>query len=287
MVSFADDVPRPRGWTDSELCCYKYVDDFIGVEKLFTGAGLHTFSQNKTKIAVRAKRSENFYNVVTTNANQIGMRVNLKKTQMLTISAALHSDVESYVKIDQTIIHSQNTLKILGFQFGSRPDIGVQVETMSRKFRRRVWILRHLKKASIPQIHLVKLYLSLVLPVLDYTSVVYHSMLSLTQEAELENLQKLALKVIYGVTGISYVQLLEWAGIGTLKERRLRLIDKFLAKTLKHPTYKNWFPTRNFVHHDLRSERVYEEKYARTKRLYQSPFYFYRRRLNSIAISSK
>ena len=211
------------------------------------------------------------------------MSVNLNKTQMLCTSSALHANVQSYVKLDSTIITSQNSLKILGFHFGQKPTIDIQVEEMSRKFRRRVWILRHLKKAGIPHADLVKLYMSLVLPVLDYSAVVYHSMLSLTQEAELESLQKLALKFIYGVTGVSYDVLLSKAGIQTLKERRLRLVDKFILKSVEHPIYTNWFPTRNFIHYDLRHEKIYEERRTRTNRLYKSPLYFFRRRLNHIS----
>ena len=72
---------------------------------------------------------------------------------------------------------------------------------ISLKFRQRVWVLRHLKKADIPEDDLVQLYLSLVLPVADYIYVVYHSMFTKTQQHQLEHLQKLAIKIIYGVTG--------------------------------------------------------------------------------------
>ena len=108
-------------------------------------------------------------------------------------------------------------------------------------------------------------------------------MLTATQESELESLQKLALKIVYGVTGVSYESLLEQSGPVTLKERRLKLVDKFILKTSTHPTYSNWFPARDFIHYNLRSEKIYEEKKARTEHLYRSPLYYYRRRLNHIS----
>ena len=210
-------------------------------------------------------------------------RIICPKTVQACISAALHANVDSYIKIDQTIIRSQPTMKILGFIFGSRPTIDAQFDAISLKFRRRVWILRHLKKSGVPTKDLIKLYQSLVLPVLDYTSIVYHSMLSNTQDQKLESLQKLALRIVYSTTTLSYDELLTKSGLTTLRERRICFIDNFLLKAINHPIYSKWFTLKVFTHHDLRKDNIYEEKYARTKCLYQSPLFYYRRRLNHIS----
>ena len=244
--------------------------------------GIRSISSQKMLVDVRATKSEKFYRTVENNASSIGMSVHAKKTQLLCISPSLHSVVNSYIKINGELISDQHELKILGFFFGRKPDVSHQIDSLSLKFRRRVWILRHLKKANIPPTDLVKLYKSLVLPVLDHTSVVYHSMLNHHQITELENLQKLALKIIYGVTGVSYVSLLERSSLPSLAERRLTMVDKFITKTVNNPKYRSWFPHRILSTHDLRSEKIYEEKHARTSRLYKSPLYFYRRRLNYI-----
>ena len=282
LVSVLRTDERPSNWKDQSIKVLKYVDDFLGIEKICVGEGIKSITQHKTQINVRANKSETFYKTVEQNAMNIGMSVNAKKTQMLCILPTLHSTVNSYIKINNELIHDQTELKILGFIFGREPTVGAQIQSISLKFRRRVWVLRHLKKASISQADLIKLYKSLVLPVLDYTSVVYHSMLNQKQELELENLQKLALKVIYGVTGVSYVSLLERSSLPSLKDRRITMLDKFITKLAGNNKYQSWFPLRSITHHDLRSERVYEEKFARTSRLYKSPLYFYRRRLNCI-----
>ena len=282
MITFLHDEPKPRGWVDRPLTVLKYVDDFMGIEKLFTANGIRSISEHKMEVSVRAIKSEAFFSDVEKNAQDVGMSVNAKKTQMLCISAQLHSRINSYIKINNEIVTDQQTLKILGFMFGTKPDVSAHVEVMCKKFRRRVWVLRHLKKANIPVPDLIRLYLSLVLPTLDYSCVVYHSLLSITQSQQLEGLQKLALKIIYGVTGVSYSSLLENSGLSTLSERRLGLVDGFLRKAIKDPRYDEWFPTREFTHHDLRKENIYVEKFARTSRLYNSPLYFYRRRLNNM-----
>ena len=85
------------------------------------------------------------------------------------------------------------------------------------------------KKAAVPQSDLLRLYLVFLVPILDHTSVVYHSMLNQKQTTVLEGLQAFALKTIYGFTK-SYAQLLEDTGIDTLQARRTRLVDNFLEK---------------------------------------------------------
>ena len=89
--------------------------------------------------------------------------------------------------------------------------------------------------------------------------------------------------MIYGYKK-SYEECLEESGLPTLFERRLDLIDSFLKKTVNNERYKDWFPTKDFVHHDMRRERIYVEKFAKTERLYMNPLYFFRRRLNEIEI---
>ena len=80
---------RPPKWKETELKIYKYVDDFLGVEKVCTKEGIMTITQNKTEISTRAKQSEAFYRQVEKDAKEIGMSVNASKTQMLCISPAL------------------------------------------------------------------------------------------------------------------------------------------------------------------------------------------------------
>ena len=283
LTTFDEQLERPEKWKTTDITVLKYVDDFLGIEKIYTGGGFRSISQHKTEILTRALQSERFYRTVEGNATSIGMSVNANKTQLICISPALYSNNNTFVKLHETeIITSQSELKILGFHFGTRPDIIEQIKKISLKFRKRVWVLRHLKKANIPTTDLIKLYQSLILPVLDYTAVTYHSMLSQTQAKLLENLQKLALKIIYGVTGIQYVILLERSGLPTLAERRTKLVDGFIKKAVQNSRYKDWFPTKTFFHHDLRKEQIYIEKYARTSRLYKSPLYYFRRRLNKI-----
>ena len=116
---------------------------------------------------------------------------------------------------------------------------------------------------------------------LDYACVTYHSMLTVDQSKEIEKQQRNSLKVIYG-PNIIYAGMLNLSGLEWLPDRRLRLLDNFAKKAAEDPKYRRWFPPKEFFHRDLRRELFFEEKFARTSRLYNSPLYFMRRRLNQI-----
>ena len=125
---------------------------------------------------------------------------------------------------------------------------------------------------------LLKVYKSTIIPVHDYCSTVYNSSLTLTQSGQLERLQAMALKAIYGFDH-SYHYLLSISGLTSLKARRDERGDRFAQKCAVNPRYATWFP----LHQAARVTRKplrFVETWARTARLYSSPLFHLRRRLN-------
>ena len=143
--------------------------------------------------------------------------------------------------------------------------------------RDRYWVLRHLRRAGFNEGELARVYTTVVRSVLDYCAVVYHPMLTDEQDQELERLQAQALKCIYGYKD-SYATMREKAGVTTHRARRIMLCDKFANKALCNPRFESWFPLRNA--RSGRRKEEYQELQARTDRLFNSPLYYYRRRLN-------
>ena len=179
-----------------------------------------------------------------------------------------------------TATKSSNEMKILGFHFGDKPTVEKHIEEMSKKFRRRLWFVRHLKNAIKSSKELVECYSCFVRPIAEYCSNVFHPMLSKTQTACVENLQFSALKIIFGFDH-SKSKLLELAGIPTLAKRRERLFSKFCQKIYSNPRFnEEWLPTRPFINQELKHQNIIIEKYARTERLFRSPLYTIRSHLN-------
>ena len=277
--------PPPPSWIPVDDVVLKYVDDLISIEKVHTGSSKLVISTARQKSEIIATGCKDFFTRVKEAAEQIGMKMNDGKTQLICVSASTSSDVDSYIRTTTGhTIRSQKSMKQLGFHFGARPTLSEHIEQMKMKFRGRLWLLRHLQKADVPTEDLVKMYKCFLLSILDYASVVYHPLLSGDQANQIEGLQRSALKIIFGFRK-KYSEIMdEQEGVlEYLTDQRQQMVDNFITKTAANPQFADrWFPKRAIVGHDLRRDVFYHEEYARTSRLYNAPIYFYRRRLNQI-----
>ena len=82
-------------------------------------------------------------------------------------------------------------LKVLGFHMDSRPSVHAHVQALRIRMRDTMWALRHLKLAGFTQTELTTVYRTVVQPVLDHCTVVYHSMLTDEQDQVVERLHLL------------------------------------------------------------------------------------------------
>ena len=274
--------------SESDPLVVKYVDDILGAEKLSTASGKCHYSTNTPTCSIYSKKSEHLINHVTESAAELGLKVNNKKTQMICINGNPNLKVSTFI-IDQhnanERVVSSDCMKILGFFFDSRPTVDKHIYKMGRKFKKRLWFLRHLTKAIKSHQELVACYCCFLRPILEYCSYVYHPMLNKTLTAMIESFQYQALKVIFGYN-VKKEDLLEKSGLSTLEERRGGLFKNFCLKIHSTPRFRSqWLKERQFVGHDLRNQMIIEENFARTERLFKSPLFSMRRLLNDILVT--
>ena len=259
-----------------EVTVRKYVDDCVSCEKLNFG-DVQAFGGVKLK---QAKGSQNSFRSITRNAQRKKMVVNEDKTKIICISDAMNYVPRTYIEDNNGLhIYSSTSMRILGFDFSNRPTVHLHVQSIKSRFRRRYWVLYHLRRLGMNNQQLVKVYCSLILPIADYCDFVYHSMLTDEQDEMLENMQVGALRAIFGY-GISGRKLRDMAGVKTLRARRIEHTDKFAAKAAASPTFSKWFPKKTNRRSERGSPEVYVEFYARCNRLKDSPLFYMRRRLN-------
>ena len=75
----------------------KYVDDFIGTEKIYKRNGHFVLSTNKKQTFVHARESQSFFKMVKENSESIGMSVNDNKTQMVCVSSSPNTEIRSVI----------------------------------------------------------------------------------------------------------------------------------------------------------------------------------------------
>ena len=217
-------------------------------------------------------------------AESINMKINAKKTQLLVISPPNGYVHSASFEADGEMIQSVQKMKLVGFTFGCRPDVGEHVRAVEDKVRRKVWMLYKLRAAGIKGDLLYKLYCCYLRAIVEYCSVVYHPMLSRRQAWDLERLQRLAVRICFG-TDEDTDAIMSANAIGTLEERRIRRCDAFLRKAFVHPRFGGkWFPQRDAVPMNLRERRMTEETRATSNRRFNSPLAYLRRRANDIGL---
>ena len=150
------------------------------------------------------------------------MKINNNKTRLLCISAAKSYVPNTFFNTpDGHKIESLESIKVLGFHFDRSPNFRENMRVIQRKFKSRVWALRHLKKNGFNQQELVKVYKTMVHPIVDYCLSVYHDLIAEYDGHELERIQMQAFKCIFGWK-ISYAKLLDISGVELLSSRLYR-----------------------------------------------------------------
>ena len=218
---------------------FKYVDDNISWEKLNFGnvqAALKDGVLTKTK---QAFGTQNGFRSVTSKAKERGMVVNEAKANILCISDALNYRPSTFtLDSENNRIDCSKSVKILGFYFSDRPNVNLHVKMIVKKLRQRYLVLG---KVGFIEEEFAVVYTSALLPIVDYCCPANHSMLTDLQYQLLERAQVGAFRAIYGYER-SATQLREQASVATLRERRVRLTDKFTEKCLTSDRYKKWSP---------------------------------------------
>ena len=269
--------------TGDELRSMVYIDDFNALERLrITNAPSH-ITMGKRQITVNAPQTEMLFEEIQQPAGRIGMKVNNKKTQMVCIHPYSSDSITSYIKAGEQRINSTSELKILGFHFGTEPNAKVHASKLIEKFYNKMWSLRFLKRSGMKKPDLLKVYKTVILPSVEYASVVYHSLIPQYQAEALEAMQKLAMSIIYGKT--RYSLLIENKTIEPLAIRREKAILDFANKASKNERFRaKWFRENQAdqVDRGVRSttRRRYVEANCKTDRMRKNPVQVMIRALN-------
>ena len=274
-------VNEPQTWQPMEPWTLKYVDDVNAGERHYARNAASTFSHVLENKRVHAIECQRIFERILANAGGIGMTINQKKTQFLCISVAIHSEIRSYITLqDSSHLENQDKLTLLGFAFGNRPNVNAHMDLIFKKFNIRVWLIRHLKRSGVPDTDIAAIFASTICSVIEYACPVYGPRLTTTQQGEIEKMQRRILKIIYGHK-ISYKKALKITGLQTMSDRRAKLCEKFTDKSVANQRWAKWFPLNLNNNYPLRKRLKYREDHATTNRLYKSPVYTMRRFLNS------
>ena len=129
-----------------------------------------------------------------------------------------------------------------------------------------------MRKSGMNPADMLRVYQTIIRPVVEYASVVYHTLIPKYLSDQLEKVQRQAMKIVYG-WGIDYKKLVQDGIIEELGERRKKAIVKFALKSEKGRFGKKWFKKREDINISVRntSRRKYFERKCNTERFKNNP----------------
>ena len=132
------------------------------------------------------------------------------------------------IEVNGKQIERVSECKLLGVYLNDKLNWDSQVDHMYKKACQRVHFIGCLKRSKLSQKDIIKVYTSLVRPVLEYACQVWHPGLTGYHSDLLESVQERVLKMIF--PGISYTEALTQANLQTLSDRRKKLCERlFIA----------------------------------------------------------
>ena len=234
---------------------YEYVDDSTVFEIC-----------NPTSVSVLQQPAASIANWSIDN----GMRINTMKTKAIIIRFCRDPVFLPYSNIDGAAIERVSQVKVLGVTLSSDLSWNAHVDGIVSKARKRVFLVYQLKRADIGKCDLVRIYIQVIRPVVEYACPAWHTHLPKYFSDNIELIQKRCMKTIF--PGCSYDDILEMTNLPTLHDRRTSLCITYFNKMSRSNHKLNaLLPGRRTVPYALRPSNGLPVPSAKTNR-YKNSF---------------
>ena len=200
------------------------------------------------------------------------MRINATKTKEMVICFCRNDNHVASIPrivIDNNDIAPVTQAKVLGVTLSSDLTWNAHVDTIVSKARKRVFTIYQLKRAGIRQCDLLRVYVSVIRPVLEYACPVWHTSLPMYLSDNIETIQKRCLRTIF--PGHSYDEARSISNLPTIFERRTKLYQSYFRKMHNSDhTLNKLLPNQRNISYDLRTYNALPVPLARTDRFRRS-----------------
>ncbi len=216
-------------------------------------------------------------------SNNNKFQIQHKKCKEMRISFKKHPTIYENLHINGNTIDIVKSVKLLGVTLQDNLKWNQHVDVIIKKASKRLYFLSQLKRAKIHPKDLVKFYITCIRSILTYACQVFHFSLPDYLCTTLEQIQKRALRIIYGYD-TPYNDALEESGLLKLADYRLKLCDEFFAKVLANPQDQlfKMLPHNNQTVFSLRKVRKFDIATCNTNRFKHSFINSAARRYNDL-----
>ena len=146
------------------------------------------------------------------------------------------------IEIGNQTLNEVQTVKILGIILQSDLKWNGYVSSMLAKANRRIYMLKLLKNFQLPWKDLLTVYTGYVRPLVEYAVPAWHPGLTNHQSAQIERIQKRALRIVLGARYETYENALQITQLNSLEVRRYDLCARFARSLQQSPLFRAWLP---------------------------------------------
>ena len=171
--------------------------------------------------------------------------------------------------------------KLLGIHLSSSLSWEANTRAICKKAMGKMWLLRRLKVVKLEPELILDFYIKEVRPLLEQGVPIWNSGLTRAQSRAIENVQKIALKIILQENYISYEVACTLLNIIPLEYRRLDLATNFAIKLYKSQRCKEYFePVEKSMRTRNNRQHLVKENKSNTRRCYNAPHNYLARLIN-------
>ena len=181
--------------------------------------------------------------------------------------------------LNENLLEEVKETRLLGVVLTNNLTWHANTASLEKRCYQRMLILKKLYKFSVPAEYLVHIYCMFIRSVAEQSSVVWSSSLTRGEEYDLERIQKVALRIIFGEAYENYGWALHITNLPTLKSRRAQLSLNFALKCTKNSRGAEMFPLRDSCV-NTRNPEKYQVTQSKTNRLTCSAIPSMQRQLN-------
>ena len=201
------------------------------------------------------------------------MKINSEKSKVMLFNKSRKYDFPAEFKFQNDIIlDCVEETKLLGIYLSSSLSWEANTRAICKKAMSKMWLLRRLKIVKLQPDLILDFYIKEVRPLLEQGVPIWNSGLTRAQCNAIENVQKVALKIILQENYISYEVACTLLNVIPLEFRRLELATNFAIKLYKSQRYKEYFePVKRSIRTRGNNQQLVKEYKSNTRRCYNAP----------------
>ena len=202
-------------------------------------------------------------------SKQNSMKINATKTKDMLVSFSRDTPTVHNITVDGDIIERVSECKLLGVILNNRLSWHDHIDAMMKKANTRLHFLCQLKRTKLPAEELIKVYVTLIRPLLEYACQVWHAGLNDHQTNVIDSVQERVLNMVY--PGLCYNDALAKSGLPTLGLRR-NAARRNLFIAMQEPDHKlhHLLPPKRPSRYSSRNGKVYALPATKTNRFKDS-----------------